>query len=420
MDVGGRTKRPWILLGALLQLACSGSSPTRSDDNHMSERNDAAQADTTIHDAGDPDSSLSAMMDGSDGSPHSGACSDAATDGAALAWNPDGASTLIDSDAGDGNYTYSYSPSIATTSPTSRHVFYCGDTIAGPKGPIHDHVMLSVGTLKGGDWHYAPPVVAFGPEGAPGYASFHTCDPSVVKGTFGVGSHVYSWAILFTATGTGTGQNQVGVAFSDAANGPWTIASSPLVSEEMEFGSKSSDWPAWGLGHPRAVSVDGKGKLWLFYKLGTGPEVVRTVDLSDANSPVFTSDVEVSSAGLPGAFHSGEFVYDECRDVFFTSLDTGTFNTTSVGPNVQPFVTVAIMSRSDVLSGTGTWQVLDTFGADLSGQTYNANSGIVRDQHGRLAGPNTLSVFFTVSDPSIQHGARGVFENRLWEAEGAL
>jgi hypothetical protein len=81
---------------------------------------------------------------------------------------------------------------------------------------------------------------------------------------------------------------------------------------------------------------------------------------------------------------------------------------------------VAVLAHDDMLAGAGSWQVLDTFGMNLSTQTYNANSRIVRDARGSLPDPSLLGVLFTVSDPTIPHGSRGVFENRLWDAEGAL
>jgi hypothetical protein len=101
-------------------------------------------------------------------------------------------------------------------------------------------------------------------------------------------------------------------------------------------------------------------------------------------------------------------------------MDSGTLNTSSVGPNVQPDITVATLGWNAVENGTGTWNVIGTFGKDLSGEVYNANSGIVRDGYGWLPDPQQLGVLFTVSDPTIAHGSRGVFENRLWDAEGAL
>jgi hypothetical protein len=402
----------------VLVTGCSSSSPRI-----------AVDAASTTADAPSGDSGVDSRTD--DVGARSFAL-DAAETSAPLAYDPTAVPTYIDDDAGSGNGTYSYSPTIAQTAPSLRYVFYCGDSITGLKGESHDHVMLSVGSFTGSAWTYAAPVVAFGPEGAPAYASFHTCDPSHVGGSFAWSGHTYSWAMFFTATGTGTGQNQVGVAFADAPEGPWALTPAPFISEEMEFGSDASTWPDWGLGHPSALSVDAAGKILLFYKLGTGPEIGRLIDLSDVGSPVFLSRWQVTESGLPppvsaggtsepgGVFHSAEFAYDASRDLFFLSLDTGRFNPSSVGPNVQPDITVAVLDRDDLLAGTGSWQVLDTFGMDLSSETYNANSGIVRDVLGSLPDSSRLGVFFTVSDPTISHGARGVFENRLWDAEGAL
>ncbi len=320
------------------------------------------------------------------------------------------------------NGMYAYSPSIAQTSATSRHLFYAGDAIDGLVGTISDHVLMSVATRDtSGTWSYGSSTIAIDPADAPSWASHHTCDPSDVRGSFGWSGHTYEWALFFTATGD-VGNNQIGVAYADSLDGPWKIFPQPIITEVQEFGPDQASWPALGVVHPSAVSVDEASRVHLFYKLSGGAEMVRLIDLTDVTNPGYGEEVAVTTKGLPapGNFHSGDFMLDTSRDVFFATLDTGTLDDSAVGPNVQPNVTVLMLDRATMLAGDGPWKLVDTFGKGLSGETHNANAGMARDEYGRLPDAGKLDVLYTVANPSIPHGARGVFENRLWQTEGAL
>jgi hypothetical protein len=188
----------------------------------------------------------------------------------------------------------------------------------------------------------------------------------------------------------------------------------------MAFGRDPTKWPDWGLGQPRALSTDSGATLLLFYKLGTGEELVQSLSLADVGNPEFGRAAVVTAAGLPapGTFHSADFAYDPSSDRVYATWDTGPMNTAPAGPNVQPDIAVGVLSRRELLSGGGSWTLLGRFGANLTGQQYNHNSGMVRDSLGGLPSLPELDVLFTVADPSIPHGHRGVFENRLWEAAG--
>src|SRR5664280_1409542 len=76
-------------------------------------------------------------------------------------------------DPGAGQF-YSYAPSTVQTNPSTRYVFYCGNS---PVGDVKDHVVLSVGHLVNGNWRYSQPKIVFGPEDGPPQSFFavHTC-----------------------------------------------------------------------------------------------------------------------------------------------------------------------------------------------------------------------------------------------------
>jgi hypothetical protein len=327
-----------------------------------------------------------------------------------------------------------------------RHVLYCGNTVSGV---MHDHAMLTVGILENGVWSWSTPRIAFGPELATTaqtqWFDYHTCDPDAVRGAFDWNGHVYSWAVFFTGYGCTVSTpldeqgacdsqswipNQVGVAFADSLDAPeseWQVFPEPLVSGTMEFGQPCVDGD-FCVGQPSVTSVDGAGKVLVFYAATThtgGAFSSRLIDLSDATSPVYLDWVHLSSNGLPCSCGTGgnspctlnnvAFAYDPGEDRFVISADTGPFN----GGKLQPDTTLAWMAGADVRSGslTASWNVLHTFGSCFTGFPYNNNSGIVRTGLGVLPDPSAIDVVFTSSPGNTLADLFGVWSYRLWEAD---
>ncbi|MFC0626434.1 hypothetical protein [Kribbella deserti] len=329
-------------------------------------------------------------------------------------WNPSTATHAgIPTPAGAGPY-YQYAPSVVQLSPTERMAYYCANRVPGQ---VWDHIGANKGT-KQADGSYAWSQISFplDPQraGTPSWASRHICDPEVVRGSFRLGGHTYGWAMFFLGYPdtdrypTEDAINVIGVAYADSPEGPWRIAPRALLDRGTE-GPVSE----WGIGQPSATSVDGGGKVLLFYS-GLNTLARREVDLSNADSPQLGSRVWVPSDGLtpePGGgvwLHNASFVYDPARDEFFVSRDTGPGN-----DRVQQHTEIARIPGAAIWSGTGTWSVVGQVTSCLSGYPYNHNSGIVRNAYGMLA--DELDVYFA-TEPT----GGGFWSYRLWQARSPL
>ncbi|MDQ7908254.1 hypothetical protein RB614_27380 [Phytohabitans sp. ZYX-F-186] len=323
---------------------------------------------------------------------------------------------------------YQYAPSIVQTSDTQRIVYYCANRVRYDRAAgnalaaTHDHVLFNVGTRQSnGAYRWGATQVALRPRLQPGdpdhhpatpaWAAYHICDPDVVSGRFtyaapGLGRRTYTWAMFFTGAdnddhGADGRFNVVGVALATSPLGPWTIVASPVVDiTEPDYNPAG-----YGVGQPSVTSVDGQGRLLLFYSgldcaaLDTpnpscdGTErgtARRTLDLGDANAPVLGTRSFVTTAGLTpepflpdsGRFlHNASWAYDGSRDSFVVSRDTGALE----GNEVQRNVEVDRIAGASVWAGGGTWTVLGQITGAHSGYRWNHNSGLVRDPYGGLA-----------------------------------
>ncbi|GAB3929288.1 hypothetical protein GCM10029976_028660 [Kribbella albertanoniae] len=321
-------------------------------------------------------------------------------------WNPQAAPNAgVPVPPGSGPF-YMYAPSIVQLSPTERMVYTCANRVPGQ---TWDHVGMNYGTRRA-DGTYAWGAVQFplNPQAAdtPAWASNHICDPEVVRGSFRYDGHTYAWAMFvlgYPDLGKHPGAdaiNVVGVAYADQPQGPWKLSRNALLDR-----STDPNVSTWGVGQPSVTSIDGAGKLLVFYS-GVGQVMRREVDLSDANNPKIGPRVELPANGLtpePGGgpfLHNASFVYDPARDEFLVSRDTGSGN-----ERVQPDVEINRIAGSAIWSGTGTWSVVGRLTECHSGYRYNHNSGIVRNAYGMIADGSELDVYFATEPPGGNYWA---------------
>ncbi|MFD0902350.1 hypothetical protein [Actinomadura sediminis] len=331
----------------------------------------------------------------------------------------------IDPPAGD---YYSYAPSVVEQGDT-RHVFYCGNAVSGRFG---DHVMLSIGARQpDGSWDYGKPRIAFGPTSDLVWANYHTCDPELIRGSFTWGGKTYPWAMFFTAYGCGVQvrpcpeehiyPNQLGVAFADTIGaGPsgWRIYPQPLIGYGMEFGT--CEPRAYCIGQPAVTSIDGAGRLMLFYQ-GWGGFVWRDVNLADMGAPVIGERRYLPAEGLPDWLHNASLVYDPALDRFWGVYDTGVTNKQPYGVPVQTDTSIVSISASDLWSNTGSWRLEETVTGAHSGFAFNHNAGLARTVYGRPAPGPVLEVVHAVAHArSSGAGGWGEWTYRLWSTTYSL
>lgn len=330
--------------------------------------------------------------------------------GSAAVWNPQQATpvnipdpgcSLIGSDGWPVCY-YHYAPSVVQMSSSQRYVYYCGNdsSLSGTQNRIGDNLMVSAGSLNAsGQWVYSQPTSMVGAlsPGALNWVFQNTCDPELLQGQFrftppGEGQQTFQYILLFTGE-VPSGQNEIGVAFSNSPTGPWIVDSQPLVTLQDD-GVPASN--TWGIGQPSATSIDGAGNFMLFYTGQDGFEM-REVDLANADSPQLSAPVVESTSGLSSEFswvHNASVVYDPDTERFIASYDIGD---SPAGSPVQTGIAVASISSAAMWLGTGGWQLNGTVGQCVSGEQLNSNSGIVRTPYGTLAQSGQVDVMWAVS-----------------------
>ncbi len=347
-------------------------------------------------------------------------------------------------DPGVGHF-YTYAPSVIQTSPSTRDVFDCENY---KSNVVHDNVYLSVGHLINGQWEYGPLKTVFGPADDPnphGYFSIHACEPEVIGGKFGFGGEPYKWALLFTAESAPTNSsNQLGIAFANNPAGPWTPDLTPIVQTADDFGHNQYPYDCppnlYCLGQPAAVDFGQSGHILVTYMSNAGSPgtdaspseglVLRELNLSNvpASGPCPQCLVAlpngkkieaVTTAGLAWPPDDASIAYDAATGDIVISYDGGPPNPDADEAPVTPWVTVATMSESGLLSGLGTWQVLGDIGSCLSGHSLNHNSEIVRLPDGDMPNGDELSMMYTVANHNLDT-EWGVWGYRIWSLETPL
>jgi len=324
----------------------------------------------------------------------------------AFEWEPNQSWQMFDSEY----RTYNYAPSsIISEDGTVESHFYCSNKDAGQ---VYDHIYLR--QRINGVWQ--PKTLVLSPS-ATGWDLEHTCDPSVIKGEFNYNGTTYQWAMFYLGCDVTTCKhNQIGVAFANNLTGPWVKwDGNPIIP----FTSYS--W--WGVGQQSATSIDGAGRMLLFYTRGDygGTRMLRQeLDLSDMSSPVIGNAVRLPEAGLTSRdgskaiFHNANLVYDPDRDKFFVSRPTH-----PVGPPDLPFceqLQIACIDGDYIWAGFGSWDVLGHIDSSQSGFPRNHNCGIMRTPYGYLPDFDSIRVIFAVS----QESPDWLWTHRLHSIKGNL
>ncbi len=193
---------------------------------------------------------------------------------------------------------YAYAPSAITIGATeigateigaTEHLWLCHNAAGVIKDSIF-YVRRVAGKVV-----TSKPVLHAGAPGA--WDSFHVCDPAVVAGRFRLDGADYRYAMFYLGNDVDASRhNQIGVAFANDIGGPWMKYPQPVVRHPNDG--------HWGVGQPSATSVDGKGRLLLFYTRGAADGTRgwrRAVDLGDMSQPRIGPAVPLTNAGLTDA-----------------------------------------------------------------------------------------------------------------------
>ncbi len=240
----------------------------------------------------------------------------------------------IDADY-SGQGVYRYCPSVVDIDGV-RHAFYCRNSTAyetvdsiyhatvSPSGALADEtVVLSPADPNGEAWD-----------------SYHVCDPSVVAGRFWYNGRHYRYLMAYLGVKGRPGDsasdgykcinNKVGFAVSDSLAGGW-------VRMGANCAVKTEHANSWGVGQPSLVSLDGAGKVALFYAGDYGTRMLE-LDFSNADATAASLAVRNGGAGtfvstdgisdLKGTASSGmtitngDFAWDRRTGCLYLSADT--------------------------------------------------------------------------------------------------
>ena len=321
----------------------------------------------------------------------------------------------IDS-AYSGNGFYRYCPSVVDSGGV-RHVFYCRNANANwvvdyiyhatvsPSGALSDEsIVLSPADSTGSAWD-----------------SYHVCDPSVISGRFWYNGRFYRYLMAYlgvkgrpgdsASDGAKCINNKVGLAVSDSLSGGWTRMGSDCV---VATGTPSQ----WGVGQPSIVSLDGAGKVALFYAGDYGTRMLE-LDFGDAEAASASLRVHIGDEGtavsrkgvsdLKGAKTSGmtitngDFAWNRKTGCLYLSVDTpdrhdGWYDDGGYYMCITKAVTIYrahLGTFSATSVGAAQWEKMgriypNDLAADFSSSFRVHNSGLARTPHGALSDKMTF------------------------------
>lgn len=319
------------------------------------------------------------------------------------------ASTLLFAHGTPGvDYFYNYCPSILEESDGTRHIYYCTNTVAGN---VTDHIGYRKGTLSGSEYVWSDETIVLSPTSST-WDSRHTCDPSVIKGSFTYNSHTYSYLMAYLGCVTSdNSHNEIGIAVSDNPGSGWVKVNT--LNPFYHFaGTSGYDGWEWGYGQPSLISIDKVGQVLFTYTVGekTGTYInVEKWNLSNLNNPislgkkdrVFTTGLLNNQASTDSVLNNVDFAYDEYSGRIYGIRDNH--------PNAEAEPTVATTSQliylsknesdtsigGNLFASSGTWNIVKDLTPAVTGLSRNHNSGLVRDEYGHLNNPSSIDVILT-------------------------
>lgn len=315
---------------------------------------------------------------------------------------------------GDGRYNYAPSV-IQDTRHRALYAFYCANRVPGQ---ITDSICSRRAIRVNGAWVWGEERVSLSPSvDRSMWDSRHVCDPDVVAGRFHFAGQSWSFALFYLGCDAeASTHNQVGVAFAHSLAGPWFKYPSPIVHYSTAPDSgvvrSTNGWPVWrywGVGQPSVVSLDGLGKLLLFYSRGDeeGGEEMVDVDLANMDTgPQIGPRRKVPTEGLtrgngqPTSYLTNIGVaYEPRHDRYFMVREGDLPPEDGRFPGfVSAFVQVAWIEGKDLRAGRGTWQALANLGPESTGWPRNHNASLLKDARGRIPSSNSLTICFSVAE----------------------
>lgn len=310
-----------------------------------------------------------------------------------------------------GESRYSYCPSVLKQEDGTVHVFFCGN----PENLIMVDNIYHIKINPDGTKTTAKSVLQPGVTGS--WDDHHTCDPSVIEGSFTWDGTTYKYAMFYLSNMYGVFYNEIGVAFSNQLDAdswvkyPEQIVkktwSSPGDQEIPGFGN------AWGVGQPSVVSLDGKGKVLLTYTVGDigGTRVVWSeADFSDMDNYTITPAQIIVQSGLKGIDNqsqdytaNSEFAINKDADKIIMIRPVHP-HPTDYPAYLNTSLEINYMNFSDFINQKGSWQFIRRIEPKDTGYPRNHNAAFLRDNFGHVEEWEKPTFYYTVSKaaPDVQ------------------
>lgn len=326
-----------------------------------------------------------------------------------------------------GESKYSYCPSALKQADGSVHLFFCGN----PQNLIMVDNIFHIKINPDGSRTVPKSVLQPGVAGT--WDDHHTCDPSVIEGSFNWNNTNYKYAMFFLSNRYGVYYNEIGVAFSNSLDADsWVKYPRQIIrktwpdegDQPIGDGGKS-----WGVGQPSAVSLNKQGKVLLTYTIGDigGTRIVWSeADFSDMNHYTISPPTTMVQSGLLAIDRTSRDY--TCNSEFAINREADKI--VMIRP-VQPMphdypaylnseLEIDYMNLSDFLNLSGSWTPVYRITPADTGYPRNHNATLLRDNFGHIADWEEPTFYFTVSkatpevQPSGSHHAEWTYH--IWKS----
>jgi hypothetical protein len=309
--------------------------------------------------------------------------------------------------------TYNYTPCLVLDGEV-LHCWYCANRTPGQ---VTDYLCHRTARKRADKWVWSEETVALTPAASrTRWDSRHVCDPEVIAGRFRFNGKDWRYALLYLGCDAERStHNQIGVAFANSLDGPWTRYPEPVVrytsDESGGVVGEFLGWPVYrcgGVGQPAAVSLDRAGQLLLFMSVGerVWGEETAEVDLSDMDrGPIVGPRKKIPSSGLRGRSKEAPVnignigvALDERRDRLYMIREDLPPRDGLFPDFIGEYSQIAAASWSSFRRGQVSWEVLGTVDSGCTGWPRNHNPSFARDPYGRLTDPKALTVGISVAE----------------------
>ena len=239
----------------------------------------------------------------------------------------------------------------------------------------------------------------------------NVCDPTIIRGDFTYNATSYSYALYFTADTTAlqTGDNAVGVAFSnDGIN--WTIHGSPVITPDGGYDG------TYGAGASGVAWGPVPGRVYQLFRdstAGFGNWRIRYKESTDGLNftPTPSLDTPMSEASASDRGDAPELAFFAPDSHWYAAL-----NTTGGG---DPLTCRALRSHAqdDIFS---TWATIDGFSGSITGDEVALLPSLARNENSSLYVDPDGYIFIFYTTGNLAQNPPGIYNWKIIQARYKL